>query len=97
MKYTPEQRAEILEGLLGLRKAGQLNGVWYSDSMGVQIRTMACGEPDYIPWSKAAEMVGYGQRPAADPSKYAPKRRRTVSRFVPLLHTRRPKTKESNL
>lgn len=96
MKYTPEQRAEILARLLELRRQGKLNGVWYSDNMGVQIRTIAIGEPEYIPWSKAAELVGYVQAPAkADPRRpfHQPSKCGHRLVFRPLL---RPMRKERN-
>lgn len=64
MKYTRAQRDEILSRLLKLSQEGKINGVWSPDRTGVQIRTARTGEPDYIPWSRAAELTHYRQAPA---------------------------------
>ena len=76
-KFTPLEKAAILEALLEMRRSGKLQGVWYSDSLGVQVRTLPQGSPDYIPWHEAAELAGY-------------QRQEPECRIIKFVHTLRP-------
>lgn len=87
LKYTPQQRQEILSRLIGLSREGKINGVWNPDRTGVQVRTFGTGEPEYIPWAKAAKMTGYTEPPAQiERTKPGPKTPRPApQKFQPTL------------
>ena len=84
-KYSKEQKAEIVEGLLNLRREGKLRGVWYSDGI-LEVRTLAIGPLEYLPWHTAASMVGYRPAPTDSPFRtVTPKRQHPTLKFKPLL------------
>ena len=56
------RRSEIIEGLLSMRRDGLLNGVWVDEDV-IRLRLLAVGEPVYVSWRRAAEIVNAREIP----------------------------------
>jgi len=82
-KYSREQKSEIVQGLLEMRRDGKLHGVWYSDGI-LEVRKLAIGPLEYVSWPAAAGMVGYQPAPSIFRT-FTPKRQKSILKFKPLL------------
>lgn len=58
-RYSLEDKLAILGGLLALRQAGKLQGVWYSDGCLPSVRWVGIGKPEVLTWREAATLSGF--------------------------------------
>jgi hypothetical protein len=62
------RRSEIIEGLLDLRRSGELQGVWLDcDVIRVRDRWNWSGPPYRLTWKQAVELIGKNQERAGGP------------------------------
>lgn len=54
------EKAQIVSGLLSLRRSGRLQGVWLNAGT-LYVREIAVGPPEYLSWRRAAQLVGFHQ------------------------------------
>jgi hypothetical protein len=55
---SESEKDQIVRGLLSLRLSGRLQGVWLNEDK-LYVREIAVGPPEFLPWKRAAEMVGF--------------------------------------
>src|SRR5690242_4497390 len=57
-KPTASEQLLVVQKLLEMCRAGKLNAVWAGNAVGLGIRRLPYGEPEFISWREAGAMTG---------------------------------------